>query len=82
MIYVLYTYLAIGGLFGLWYGNKFIHAYIKKHNMPYPEDMPNLALRIKQAFSLGMFELIATIVSGLVWPLTLIEVIVNKGVKL
>jgi len=67
----LYIYLIIGLIFGFWYGQKFIIEYIKKNNMAYPQDMPTLLLKLKQAITLGFFESIAIVVSGLLWPASL-----------
>jgi len=78
----LLIYFIIVGVFGWWYSDKFIFAYMKKHNIPHPRTMPNKMMIMKQALVLTLYQMIAWIVAGLLWPLCLIEVIKNKGVRL
>jgi hypothetical protein len=74
-------YLIIGLIFGYWYSNQFIFKYMKKNNIPHPSTAPTLMLKFKQALVLTLYMMIAMFISGIVWPISVIEVIKNKGVK-
>ena len=77
--YIGYGYIFIGLAVAIFYGVKWARAYVKKNNIINPRNIADKRQKAMIYINLGIMEIIAMTLAFIFWPVSLFELIKNKG---